>query len=83
MKYSEWCRTGKSRGILEYAHIARSSAWSPPWFDQAFAEFVQTFPSFERICVDCIYENPFNACKPRPWSAPPPCPSFASFVSPK
>ncbi len=83
MKYSEWCRTGKSRGILEYAHIARSSAWSPPWFDQAFADFVQSFPSFETLCVDCLYENPFNACKPRPWSAPPPCPSFASFVSPK
>lgn len=69
---TRWGAWRQEHGPLDVSviNVARSSAWTPPWFDLDFQRFVGAIPASSR-CLDCEADTPggHDACVPREWDA--------------
>lgn len=74
MTYSQWVAAGgPAEAEVEIVNVARSSTWTPPWFDGKFDEFMSQLPG-NMVCLECMYaETPEadHACTPRSWDPGP------------
>jgi hypothetical protein len=71
LSWSEWASSHWSRVDPAIAvTVCRSSAWTPPWFDLAFAKFLEQW-STSAQCLDCAYPDhrpgAYHGCVPREW----------------
>jgi hypothetical protein len=74
-RWSDWLRitNGAEPAPVILTNVARSSAWTPPWFDNAFEAFVELIPAYEMTCLDCTETfgstpGGHDACTPRDWA---------------
>lgn len=61
-RYTEPCvwpspKVAEAAGEVELVYICRSSAWSPPWHDQAFKQFVRTLHERTGVIVSAPFEE--------------------------
>lgn len=75
--YADWLKATQTDTTtdltpVEVVNVARSSAWTPPWFDSEFDTFIRSLPVGKRRCVDCEYAKSHpdearghDACTPR------------------
>jgi hypothetical protein len=76
--WSEWIARSYEREKIEHINVARSAAWTPPWFDHDFLRFIAALPVNESTCLDCFAlqkVGAYDACTPREWEAP----AFAAY----
>lgn len=70
MTYSDF-QNEKPELSPELAYLCRSSAWTPPWWDEEFQSFADLWGA---DCLDCNFlkqgfqHTPYNACEVRPWN---------------
>jgi hypothetical protein len=75
LTWSEWLATTSAEPRhTVMVNAARSSAWTPPWYDASFAHLIAALPVASRECMDCSKAYPHvgdhDACKPRAWAEP-------------
>lgn len=75
LRWSEWLAEGGAERVrVDVAVLARSGAWSPPWYDAHYLELASALRPARTVCLDCAGAEGcgggFDACRARPWTPP-------------
>lgn len=66
--WSDWLRERIVGEQVASILLVRSSSWTPPYLDPAFAAFARKIPCIRRKCLDCNTDrhmSDYNGCIPR------------------
>lgn len=68
MLWSDWVARAENLQDVSVINVARSSAWTPPWFDRDFEALLGLLPRSGFRCLDCAdAKDGYHACTPRAW----------------